>query len=263
MDDNGARIECHLDREHDVLVTVGDLASLHRELDLHLLSIGVVLDAFTLESLRDGIAAMALYLVSRPRFESFGWTIHLEAPLRNIFVSGTAGEASVVGRAFLEGVHSSAQNRFFAQIGRPFGELQTSSVDVRGTDVFDIVRQYCEQSDQQLVRIFRGEGRRVTLVSALPATDPTWLSALRAEEAAALTGRPTVKRISEKRVVFRCGCDIGRIAELVAKLYEEDPEELFLGDPAVEVECPRCAAKHHLSRGLFDASLRRGEASAS
>jgi molecular chaperone Hsp33 len=258
MDESGAMLECHIDREHDVLVAVGDLGPLHRELDLHLLSIGVVLDAFTLESLRDGLAAMALYLVSRPRFESFGWTIHLEAPLRNIFVSGTASESSVVGRAFLEGVHSSAQNRFYAQIGRPFGELQTSSVDVRGTDVFDIVRQYCERSDQQLVRIFRGRDGRVALVSALPSTDPKWLSALDPEGATALTGRPTVKRIAEKRIVFRCGCDTARIAKLVAKLYEEDPEELFRGDSAVEVECPRCAAKHHLSRELFDASLGAG-----
>ena len=46
--------------------------------------------------------------------------------------------------------------------------------------------------------------------------------------------------------------DADRITEILVKLYGEEPEELFRGDPAVEAECPRCGTKHEISRAMFD-----------
>ena len=50
-------------------------------------------DPLTREWLGDGLAAMALYMFSRPKFDYFGWTIHFEQPLLNLFVAGSASES--------------------------------------------------------------------------------------------------------------------------------------------------------------------------
>ena len=57
-----------------------------------------------------------------------------------------------------------------------------------------------------------------------------------------------MKLVSEHRVVFRCGCDANRIARVLGSIYRENPEEIFLGDPTLEAECPRCGAKYQISR---------------
>lgn len=255
--DNGARFFTYLDRNHDAIVTLGESEAIHRELDLHLLALGVELDSSLRRLLRDGLTAMSLYMFARPRFEYFGWTIHIEEPLVNVFVAGMTREGAVVGRVFTEGVLASGRNTFFCQTGRAFGELQTSSVDVDGADIFDLVEQYSVRSDQQLLRFLKGEGSRAALIAALPGTDRKWAAMATLEELDSSISVGELKLLREQDVTFRCGCDTVQIAKLVAGLYEEEPEDLFRGDSQVEVECPRCGAKHGLTRALFDLHLPR------
>lgn len=263
MDASGARFATHLSRRRDVLVAVGDPGPLHRELERHLASIGAPEDPTALRILEDGLSAVALYMISRPRFDFLGWTIHLEEPLRNVFVAGAAEERSVVGRTFREGVRRSEGNLFYAQTSRPGSKLQTSSVPVEGCDVFRIVEQYCDRSDQQPARLFRLPGGRVVFVSAFPDTDREWFRALEAEEAVRLAEDPESKLLSDVAVVFRCGCDSARIAKFLAESYKDAPDDLFRGDPFVEVECPRCARRHVIARERFDKELARGSAGSS
>ncbi|MGQ9590159.1 MAG: Hsp33 family molecular chaperone HslO [Planctomycetota bacterium] len=260
MDASGARFTTHLSRKRDVLVAVGDPGPLHRTLERHLALIGAAEDPAALRILEDALSAVALYMVSRPRFDSIGWTIHLEQPLRNVFVAGAAEEGSVVGRTFRDGVRRSEKNAFYAQTSRPASKLQTSSVPVEGGDVFKIVEQYCSQSDQQPARLFRLPGGRAAFVSAFPDTDREWLRALEAEEALRLAEDPESKLLSDPTIVFRCGCDGARIAKFLAEIYKDGPDDLFRGDPFVEVECPRCARKHVIARERFDKELARGSA---
>jgi molecular chaperone Hsp33 len=57
-----------------------------------------------------------------------------------------------------------------------------------------------------------------------------------------------MKLVNEHEVVFRCGCDARRIAQVLGSIYRERPEELFEDDPTLEAECPRCGAKYQISR---------------
>lgn len=212
MDASGARFTTHLSRKRDVLIAVGDPGPLHRALERHLASIGAAEDPAALRILEDALSAVALYMVSRPRFDSIGWTIHLEEPLRNVFVAGAAEEGSVVGRTFRDGVRRSAKNVFYAQTSRPASKLQTSSVPVEGNDIFRIVED------------------------------------------------PESKVLSEPAVALRWGCDAARIAKFLAEIYKDGPDDLFRGDPFVEVECPRCARKHVIAGERFDKELARGSA---
>jgi hypothetical protein len=252
-----ARFCNYLDRKHDVLVTLADAAPLHQDLELHLLSIGISHDPRIKSLLQDGLAAMALYLVARPRFDHFGWTIQLKEPLLSLFFAGSAKDHTVVGRAFLEGVKSTETNRLFVQTSRPFGDLQTSSVDVEGDDIFSIVEQYCEKSDQQDVRLFRGEDHKVALVTAFHDADCDWFRDVRGEEVFDLHRDEDVNLIAEKEISFRCGCDRKRITRLVVDIYKGFPEDLFQGETAVEAECPRCGTQHQVTREDFDAVSRQ------
>jgi hypothetical protein len=257
MEQGTAVFRTYFDREKNVLIARGNPGPIHQELELHLLSIGAECDRQTLGFLKDGLAAMALYLVSRPRFESFGWTVSLKRPLRNLFFSGSAREHTVVGRAFVEGVKEAATNRFYAQVARPFGELATSSVEVEGTDIFSIVEQYCRASDQQPARFFQRESREAgeeAFVSVLPDADREWFESVDREGLLARISAAEPGLIAEHEVSFRCGCDTDRITRVIADLYRDDPEDLFRGDPLVEVECPRCGTQHQVLRARFDAA---------
>jgi len=261
MTEDKACFRTYFDRERDVLIAVGDPDPLVRDLELHLLASDITHDAFTTKRLRDGLSALALYMVCRPGFETSGWTISLQEPPLNLFFTGSAREETVVGRAFIEGVEPSGKNLFYAETGRDFGGRQRSAVDVEGSDVFRIVEQYCARSDQQSARFFfDGEGgssggKSVALLSSLPDADLEWFQAVGGEEIFSLVRDGSLKLISERRISFHCGCDTDRITKVVVDLYKDVPEDLFRGDPDVEAECPRCGTKHRISRQSFEKFL--------
>ena len=70
----------------------GDPRPLGRELELHHLASAMEYDAFTAGLVRHGLYAIALYMLSRPRFETLGWTVNIEEPRRNLFLAGSAGD---------------------------------------------------------------------------------------------------------------------------------------------------------------------------
>lgn len=247
-------ITTHLERQRDVLLAAGDPLALHRDLELHLLSIGAKHDPFTLQLLKDGLSALSFYMVSRPRFDTFGWTISLQEPSINLFFTGSAGDCAVIGRAFLEHVQPSPRNLFISQIVRPRTETQTSSVEVDGVDIFGMVEHYAAKSDQQPLRFFHGQKEEILLVVALPQADRDWLAGLSGEEAFRLCRDGDLKLISEHAIQFKCGCRKPQILSILVSLYRESPEELFRGDGAVEAECPRCGTSHTLERAEFDAA---------
>ena len=255
---DGAPFRIYLDMRRELLLTRGDPGPLCRELELHHLSSAIEYDAFTRGLVRDGLCAIALYMLSRPRFETIGWTVNLQEPRRNLFLAGSVRDGTVIGRAFVENVQPAPRNLFYAQTSRSFGEPQTSYVEVEGTDIYDIVEQFCRMSDQQSVRFFKESEDDVALASALPGADPGMLERL---DPAGVLGTPEdgeMKLIAERSIHLVCGCDTGRITRILVTLYAEEPEELFRGDEAIEAECPRCGAKHIVSRAMFDAALEAG-----
>ncbi len=252
MTSDNTQILTQLERRRDVLLSSGDPRPLHRDLELHLLSIGSTLDPFALQILKDGLSALAFYMVSRPRIDTFGWTISLKSPPLNLFFTGSASDGSVIGRAFADHVQPGPRNVFVAQTIRPNAESQVSSVEVDGVDIFAMVEHFCATSDQHPVRFFHGDDEEVLLISALPEADRKWLAELETAEAFGLASEASLKRISRHEITFRCGCDRDRIARIVSNLYKDDPQDLFRGEPTVEAECPRCGTKHSISRQDFE-----------
>ena len=264
MNSNGARFVTYMNRSRDCLVITGDARPLHQELDMHFLSCGIQHESFVVQLLRDGLSAMALYVVSRPRFDSFGWTINIQEPIVNLFFTGSEVANTVIGRAFLENIQPSHSNLFIAQTKRPHGPLQNSSIEVEGSNLFRIVEQYCSKSDQQKVRFFCEESSesnnatdvsRVGLVVAFPNADRKWIQALTDKEVFQAEENTELKFLVERFVTYRCGCDSDWITKTLVDLYKDSPEELFQGDQEVEAECPRCGANHKIDKKMFNMQL--------
>jgi redox-regulated HSP33 family molecular chaperone len=97
----------------------------------------------------------------------------------------------------------------------------------------------------------------VALLSTLPDADRGWFESAGADEVFALEASGELKLIHDHPVAFRCGCTSARIVQVLFRLFGDDPEGLFRGDPSVEAECPRCGGKHQVPRAAFDAAAPR------
>ena len=257
MTEDAAVFTNYFDREHDILIIVGDSGPICRDLDLHLLAYDIQHDPLTVQLLRDGLTAMALYLVSKPKFESFGWTISLEKPRMNLFFSGSARDQLVVGRAFFENLRDENRNQFYVQTVRPTGQPHTSCIEIEGLDIFGMVELYSAQSDQQELRFFHAEDERVGLAQTFPGTQLGWFESMGNEGLLGLLDQEELRTLLRNEIQFRCGCDSSRILDILVQSHRNHEEELFLGDPAVEAECPRCAARQVISRESFSGALRK------
>jgi molecular chaperone Hsp33 len=252
-----SRFLSYFDRDHDVLLSVGDPRAIHRDLELHLLAIGVEHDAETLQLLKDGLAALALYMVSRPRFEAFGWTFSFQEPPLNLFFTGSVDDGKIVGRAFRDNVKEADKDLLFVQTIRPRMEPQTSTVELAARDVLKAVEHYCAKSDQQLVRFFHAPDQRVAFLSSLPDADRAWLEAVEPAAVFDLERTGNLKLIAEQVVAFRCTCDASKILNVVLEIFRDAAEDLFRGESFVEAECPRCGAQHRISREDFERARQR------
>jgi molecular chaperone Hsp33 len=245
----------YFDREHDVLVISGDPSPLLRDLELHLLAYDIQYDPLTVQLLRDGLIAMSLYLLSKPKSGSFGWTVSLKDPRMNLFFSGSARDQTVIGRPFFEDLREEPRSLLYVQTSRPTGKAQTSCIEVEGLDIFGMIELYSRQSDQRELRFFHTDDQEAGLVQTFPGTESEWFEAQNNRDLAGLVECEGIRRLLRHSIRFYCGCDSGRILRLLVHSYGEKADELFLGDPSVEAECPRCGAQHVISREHYAAAL--------
>jgi molecular chaperone Hsp33 len=48
---------------------------------------------------------------------------------------------------------------------------------------------------------------------------------------------------------------------VLVPLLRDDPDALFLGEPTLRMSCPRCGARHTITREALDAYAQRGRGS--
>lgn len=245
-----ATVRRFIDREHDVLVTVGDFGPLFDAYLEHVRRWESVPDGLSQTIMRQGLGAAVLHLSGRPRGEVVGWTIHLNQPPTNVFLTGDSGELTVTGRIFTDQVDPMEASRLYVQISRDGAKPIQSMVEVKGLDVLLIFEQYYALSEQIPARFFEVTDRKFVMFLGLPETDLAWLRRLTrydalgiAEDDLADMGRSTYR--------FLCGCTAEKILEVVRSMFRDDPEELFRGDQGVEIFCPRCGRRWWVERAQF------------
>jgi hypothetical protein len=248
-----AEIRRFLHREQQLALAVGEFAALFRAYIDHVERWELPADGLTLALMREGLAASALHLTSRPLDEMFGITINIKTPPLNLFVAGDARAATLTGRAFTEGVKTTDMSRFFVQAQRLRGEPTQSTIDVQGLDVLGMFEDYYRRSEQTQARFFDLDEDRFLMVLALPDSDGEGVAKLEREAARALLNGEA-RALDERTVVFRCGCNLEKVLKALRDIFGSDPNELFQGENSVETFCPRCGSRWMISRKEFETS---------
>lgn len=201
-----------------------------------------------------GLAGGALHLSCRPRDETVGWTISIQQPAINLFLTGDSGDNAITGRGFTKGVQEAESNRLFVQSTRPQSAVRQTMLEVEGLDVLSIFEQYHERSEQFPARFFDYDNGQYAMVLGLPGIDREWLLGLDREST--LDHIDKNARLLDRRTFeFRCGCRPERMHEVLRSVYAHDAHGLFLQDESVEVECPRCGHRWDVTREEFEAGL--------
>jgi molecular chaperone Hsp33 len=255
----GAEVTIDFVRHRNVLVVRGDLGPLFVDYYLHLADHRLKPAPEHDRLFKDLVAAFALHCASRPRFEHLAWTVGLQDPRLNLFVTGDNEDCTLAGRIFTENVREAAKNVLYSDLmPRRGAEKRRSVVDFEGADLFQAVESYYARSEQRIARYFDlGEDNHAMLVSH-PDCDEAWLKGVDLAAVRSLPETETLARIERRAYRWNCGCDQAKILGALAPAAREDFAGLFEGDESIHVQCPRCAAGHVVTREAMEAYLARG-----
>jgi len=252
-DQTGLEVRSYFVRGRNALLTRADFGELYVDYYLHQGQHGHQHEPAHDELLKQALAAITLHAASRPWNESSAWTIHLQEPLLNLFVAGDNRRGAIVGQLFTDNVKEDAPQLFIADVVRERAESRRSAIEFTGGDVFRAVEQYYAQSEQRLGRYFQHAPEDFVFVSAQPQCDLAWLEEL--DDAAIMTLDETEQLSLLERRSYRweCGCNQARMFAVLASVMKTDPDGLFGEEPVLRISCPRCGARHTITREALEA----------
>lgn len=199
------------------------------------------------------LAAFTLHCASRPRNELTAWTINFQQPLVNIFLVGDNETGAVAGRIFDEDVKEGPDNLFFADVVRGQSPKRRSAVSFDGSDPLAAVEKFYAQSEQRHARYFQLAEEEFMMASEHPDCDMNWFLNLNRDEVESLEQTETLAPMERRIYRWHCGCNQDRMMEVLAPTMKQDPEGLFAGEQKIEIRCPRCGARHAITREALEA----------
>ncbi len=239
-------------RGRNCLLVRGQFSDLYMDYYLHLMQHGIKHEQHLDTMLKEGLAAMALHQASRPHDERCAWTIHMQDPLLNIFVTGGGyPQSRVTGRLFMDDIKDMGKSIIIAQTTRSNVPPRQSMVEFQGMDVLVAVEHFYTQSEQRPTRLFRLDDEDFVQISAEPDADTEWLKSLRQEDIVSLDKTEVLSLLETRGFVFDCGCTVERMFPMLSRLADEDLDYIFEDGPA-GITCPRCGAKYQVPREIFD-----------
>lgn len=251
--DAGLDVNTHFVRTRNAMVARANLGELFVDYYLHLganeIKVVPELDAL----FKRALAAFVLHSASRPRNELTAWTINFQAPRVNLFLTGDNELGTVTGRVFTENVKELPENIFYSDVVRGRGEKRRSAVTFSGTDPIAAAEKFYAQSEQRLARYFEVADEEWVLVTEHPDCDMEWFKALTVEGARDLEKTEALGFLEKRVCRWHCGCNQAKLMEVLAPTMRTDPAALFHDDEKIEIRCPRCAARHVITREAMDA----------
>jgi molecular chaperone Hsp33 len=250
---DGLEVRTYFVRNRNALVARADFSELYVDYYLHQGQHGYSHAPAHDEMIKEALAALTLHCASRPWNESWAWTIHFEDPLLNLFVTGDNRRSAVVGQIFTEDVRRKAHNLFLADLVRERGEPRRSAVEFDGTSLFRAVERYYHQSEQRPARYFQSGEEDFVMVTAQPQCDLRWFDSLDDAAVQALDRNETLSLLEQRLYRWECGCSQHRMFAVLAPIMRSDAEGLFGEDDLVRISCPRCGARHTVTREALEA----------
>lgn len=244
-------------RHRNALLTRANLTELYTTYYLHMADAGRTVDSTQDEIFKRMFAAFVLHSCSCPRNEMVAWTINLQEPLLNLFATSDNEAGTAVGRIFTRNVKPGTANLFYAETVRGRMPARRSVVEFSGTDMFAAVATFYEQSEQRPARLFDLGNDDFALLAAHPDCDESWLRAIDAAKLRTIGRDETVVSLEQRAYRWHCGCNERKIFHVLESAMRKDPEELFLGQEVLAIECPRCGFPYHITREAMEAYIAR------
>lgn len=249
----GLEVRTYFVRGRNALVARADFSDLYVEYYLHQGQHGYQHKPEHDQMLKEALAALTLHCASRPRNETAAWTIHFQKPLLNLFVTGNNPLSTVVGQIFTEEVKDTGQNMFVSDVVRGGDRAQRSAVDFEGRDPMRAVEQFYRHSEQRPARYFQRGPEDFVLISAQPQCDLEWLDGLTPEDIFKLDEQETLSLLEKRTYQWECGCSQERMLQALEPIMRANPEDLFGTEALLRMSCPRCGARHTITRETLEA----------
>lgn len=255
--DAGLLLHTHFVRGRNALAAQADFGPLYVDYYLHLADHGLRVHAAHDALMKETLAALLLHAAGRPWNETCAWTLHLQEPFLNLFATVDNELGRIAGQAFTEDIKDTARNLFFADVIAGHRPRRRSVVEFSGSDLFAAVETFYAQSEQRTARIFRLDEEEFLMVSAQPDCDEDWLRDLDLDAARRLAENEELSPLEQRAYRWECGCSQDRMMEVLAPTMRVAPEELFAGEDSLRIHCPRCGARHAVTREALEAWIAR------
>ncbi|HEX9784641.1 MAG TPA: disulfide bond chaperone [Opitutaceae bacterium] len=240
-------------RHRNALLVRARLTDLFLDYYLHLAFHGIQLAPEHDRLLKATISAFTLHCASRPRTEHIAWTINLQEPRLNLFAAGDNEDGNITGRVFTEHVKASPRNLLYIETVHKRDPARRSVVEFSGSDIFEAAEKFYSQSEQRPARFFDLGGEEYALLASHPDCDIPWLQRVSLEGLRELATHEIVVPMERRLYRWQCGCNEQRIFRILAPAMRQDPDELFHGEDALRMECPRCGALYRVGREALEA----------
>lgn len=254
--ESGLEVRTFFVRGRNALVARANLSELYVDYYLHLGKHGVKPAEAHDELFKRALAAFVLHCASRPWSEMTAWTVNIQEPRVNLFLTGDNETGAVTGRIFDENVKEFAENLFYSDVVRGGQPKRRSVVPFDTADPVVGMEAFYARSEQRPVRFFQLAEEEFALVCEHPDCDAAWFATLDAEAVRQLEperGPETVTLMETRVCRWHCGCNQERMLEVLAPVMKTDPEDLFDGASVITIQCPRCAARHAVTREALEA----------
>lgn len=253
--DPGLEVRTHFVRKRNVLLARADFSQLYVDYYLHLSDQSIRVDPVHDRMFKRALAGFVLHAASRPWNETIAWTINFQNPLVNLFITGDNHDGSVTGRVFDENVKELPEPVFYCDVVRDGEPPRRSAVAFSGADPLVAAERFYEKSEQRRGRFFQVSEEELCLVVEHPDCDVEWLDALTTEQVRDLAASETLSLLERRIFRWHCGCNQSRMMEVLASAFRSDPEALFAGGEVLEMHCPRCGARHKITRESMEAHV--------
>ena len=249
----GLEVCTYFVRERNALLAKADFGELFVDYYLHLADNGVQVAPEHDGMFKRALAGFVLHCASQPWNEMTAWTINFQQPLVNLFLAGDNETGGVTGRVFNENVKVMPENLFFADVIRGRGPKRRSSVSFEGSDALVAIEAFYKQSEQRGARFFQLGEESFAMMSEHPDCDMEWFDGLEVEDIAKIHDVESTNLMERRIQRWDCGCNQGRMLQVLAPAYEGDGSGLFGEDQKIEIRCPRCSARHSVTREALEA----------
>ena len=250
---SGLEVRTYFVRSRNVLLSTADFAELYVDYYLHLADQQFRPAAAHDIVFKRALAAFVLHAATRPWNELTAWTLNFQEPLLNVFLTGDNETGAVTGRIFDENVRVLPENLFYADVVCGDQPKRRSTVAFAGADPFAALETFYRQSEQRIARSFAVGDESFVLAVEHPDCDVAWLRGLTDVRLATLEATETVVLMERRIQRWHCGCNQPRMLQVLAPAFRSDPEDLFGDGETLEIRCPRCGARHAVTREAMEA----------